>query len=131
MKPLSSLVALVVLAACGAAGAATWPGSAPLQRGPAAPELSCALIISPTPGGSTVRGEVTALAPITGAWDLTLRREGAGGQAAIDQQGRFRLTSGEVLHLSDIMLSGRPEDIRADLTLVTGGQEISCPVRGL
>ncbi|KUF10239.1 curli-like amyloid fiber formation chaperone CsgH [Pseudoponticoccus marisrubri] len=88
----------------------------------------CALQIDTAQGMLTARAVAQSPEALSGQYDLTLTRRNAGGSIDMSQSGAFELRPGETAILNEAVLNGDPRDLKARLTLKTGGRSLRCPV---
>lgn len=115
-------LAVLTLAACGAAGAATMSGGAP-----AALPLRCELVVAERRGMVEIEGRLTSPTATSGDYALRIANHSGGNSAVIAQDGSFVAAAGEVLTLGQASVSGRAADLDTTLTLRWQGQTLECP----
>lgn len=122
-KPVAAILAggaAVALAGIVSQGAAHETTSRPAEG------LRCAIVTHDLGDAVEISGIVSADRPVSGAYALTIRHQGAGGQAMIDQSGDFSVAPGRSTTLGEAMLGGPASAYRAELELTVDGRRLLC-----
>lgn len=103
-------------------------GTALAQKGShAGAAVACEIVAEVEPARVTVRGRITAAAPVKGTYELDATRPGPGGSTAVrsKQTNTFEARPGEPLTIGQIAYGGSGRTV-ATLRVTTGGETVTC-----
>ncbi|MFQ5439646.1 MAG: curli-like amyloid fiber formation chaperone CsgH [Paracoccaceae bacterium] len=120
-KTTTTRLIAILAGLAGIAAAGALAGNEPAQA-----PLRCGVEISQQAGNVRLKSWVESRIDEQGSYELSIRRAGAGGSAAISQSGDFDVAAGETQTLSSAAMNGSADRIDAELVVITNDNRIVC-----